>query len=475
MLPTSGSTFGNTGMPYFYNPMADLPELEDDKRKIQGDDHEGSGVEAMSEDSSVAGSPSLKATFRSPNRLAPKGGKVEATPEKNKAAKRMLGDITAEDVESHLLRRDHEVLSSVTDTPVKKARSDKATRTYQTLMIAGAPEIAEMPFEERENSPHFHKILSSRLMRSPWLGSMLRRVEQIHQECLHPVSGFSPLPERIYDLSHITAPVQGDKKKIGFHFCPPTSEAYQSLKDVVINSSTKVFSAKFDDGSGGLKISTFFPTWIKDEEMLLQVLLKGQEIARCNNRSLFFVEGDKTFVFEAYDRERAGRQILVSAFPVFSFSELGTDGETSLGGLINVPSKILVEQAAKMLGQLIADGFDDAGSPSTGGAAAEQPCKIDDATSPIRFVLNGPDVRPDRFVFEFAPLYESVTHVSKGVLVAIPIALFESSLGHSAITKAMTAKLSIPEEAQKLAITSPVKMDKRLSGKRLDFSDDDDS
>jgi hypothetical protein len=401
---------------------------------------------------------------RTPPRAPQKKTAVEVTPEKNKVARDLLQQMEPDGAESSLTRAEREALqegidsiATVTDTPIKKKRSEVASRTYGAFLRMATPP-SELSFEELVESPSFHRRASPVLLNSPWLGRMLSQVEEIYRQCEHRIPEFPGLPDIIIDLTHVSSPQQGKRKKMGHHFCPPLSEEYRSLQKIVVNETTRVFAAKYEDGCGGLKSSSYFPEWIETEEQLLAALLSGREVGRQNNRTLIFVEGKGIpFVCEAFDRERADRRIINSVFPIFSFTDLSCDysGDLFEASLVGEDKKMkicaeeasLIDRAKEMLRYTISSSIDLTGLPADPSWheewLARRPCVIDDSKCPVRYFLPASSGAPERLVFDFAVVFEIVTNIPKGIFVAIPLDALKDVTGSSAIVRSMKLRSRI--------------------------------
>ncbi len=402
----------------------------------------------------VFSSPSAKSgSFESPEKVKNKKAKYD-TPEKNKEARELLESMTDEDLMVSLTKQDKQTLQEgikavtlVQDSPMKKRRFAVADKTVRTMLRLASPETEGQSPERRFFKPRFHKDLVSPLSQSSWFSDSFGHIVQIQRECRHKETGSPEVPDKVFDLEHIIAPVasKGKKGDMGFHFCPKKNPLFSSLKQMIVNSETGVFCAKFSSGkqtSEGQKYSSFFPSWISDEETLLQVLMKGKEIAKCKNRALYFVKNKTSFYFEAYNRPKRGINVVNSSFPIFSFADLSKEYGGSLGGIFEVSQETLIIEAKNMLRKLIQSSIDLKLMPTKAEWQNEwlmrQPCKIDDNQSPLRFVIPSVEESSALLVFDFAPMFSSKTGVEKGMYVAIPKSSLEEVIGLDAILNVIT-------------------------------------
>jgi hypothetical protein len=361
---------------------------------------------------------------------------LTSTPEKSKKVCEWLQSLTNEELTSSLLPSEKDDLdegigrlSDISDTPKKRKRSEVTTRILDCVMGVVAPKTAKKPTPSSE--PEFHRTVAPALRESPWLGNAINEIDTVLQGCQYPIVTSVRFPQKVFDWDHIVSPVTKKGKKIGFHFCPKGSSMFSSLQEVVEHPVTGVYCAKFSSNEkGAQKYSSFFPSWIPNEKALLQLLQKGKEVARCNNRSLCYVDtpsdegAGSGFYFEEYLCERSSRQIVNSSFPIFSLDDLSAEYTGSLGGLFKVSKEALLENATTMVRALIRSSIDLRKMPANPGLQEEwllrQPCKIHDGENPIRFVLPGDKTTPALLIFDFGPTLSKGTGVKKGLYVGIP-------------------------------------------------------
>jgi hypothetical protein len=298
-------------------------------------------------------------------------------------------------------------LTGVEDTPHREKRRKKACDLMDGIHDILSPSSTGMSPDRRVSSVVYHREVSKApTLLAHGLSPLIPKLARAAMDCMHKVrSPFAGIPPRIIDITHIEGEYNRKGKAVGCHFAPVGSSLYGSLKDIVPNTATGVFYAKVPNGYGGWKGSTFFPGYIADLKVLLDLILTGKEMTRCGTRTLYKVESDKIpapFYLVAFNWASASVEVENSCFPVYDFIEVNGADAAEQG---------LIDDAEQMLVDLISVGY------------------VVQQASPLQFVLPADGTNPERLVFDFGPSTGARTKVFQGVFVVIPTAKFSKLAG----------------------------------------------